>query len=128
MSGTTNNPYAVTPPDKTLTQEGVPADAKTVGDALSVVKGMLKVAKVKLSDISVSTYNDGYYYTKVVSFADKIPANAIVLAATASDWWNLSCGTIFVYTNTTNKSIQITANKSGTVGVLYIDVLYIEEV
>lgn len=24
----TNNPYAVTPPDKTLTQEGVPADAK----------------------------------------------------------------------------------------------------
>ena len=31
----TNNPYAVTPPDKTLTQEGVAADAKAVGDALS---------------------------------------------------------------------------------------------
>ena len=128
MSGTTNNPYAVTPPDKTLTQEGVPADAKTVGDALNVVKGMFKVAKVKLSDISVGIDNDGYYYSKAVSFADKIPANTIVLAATASDWGNLSCGTISVYTNTTNKSIQITANKSGTVGTLYIDVLYIEEV
>lgn len=128
MSGAANNPYVVTPPDKTLTQEGVPADAKTVGDALSVVKGMLKVAKVKLSDISVGIDNDGYYYAKAVSFAGKIPANAIVLAATASDWGNVSCGTISVYTSTTNKSIQIMANKSGTVGTLYIDVLYIEEV
>lgn len=128
MSGAANNPYVVTPPDKTLTQEGVPADAKTVGDALSVVKGMLKVAKVKLSDISVGIDNDGYYYAKAVSFAGKIPANTIVLAATASDWGNVSCGTISVYTSTTNKSIQIMANKSGTVGTLYIDVLYIEEV
>ena len=33
----TNNPYAVTPPptDTTLTQEGVAADAKAVGDELS---------------------------------------------------------------------------------------------
>lgn len=32
----TNNPYAVTPPtDTTLTKEGVAADAKAVGDALS---------------------------------------------------------------------------------------------
>lgn len=38
MSGATNNPYAVTTPDKTLTQEGVPADAKTVGDALTTVR------------------------------------------------------------------------------------------
>lgn len=30
----TNNPYAVPPPDKTLTQKGVPADAKATGDAL----------------------------------------------------------------------------------------------
>lgn len=125
----TNNPYAVTPPtDKTLTQEGVPADAKTVGDALSVVKGMLKVAKVKLSDISVDVENTSYYYTKKISFADKIPTNAIVLAATASDWGGLSCGTISVYTDTTDKSIQISANKRGAVGTLYIDVLYIEEV
>lgn len=128
MSGTTNNPYAVTPPDKTLTQEGVPADAKTVGDALSVVKGMFKVERVKLFDISVGINNNGYYYSKAVSFADKIPANAIVLAATASDWGNLSCGTISIYTDTTDKSIQIMANKMGTVGALFIDVTYIEEV
>lgn len=32
----TTNPYAVTPPpDKTLTQEGVAADAKAVGDTLN---------------------------------------------------------------------------------------------
>ena len=128
MSGTTNNPYAVTPPDKTLTQEGVPADAKTVGDALSVVKGMFKVEKVKLTDISVDIGSNSYYYSNKISFADKIPTNAIVLAATASDWTSLSCGTISIYTDTTDKSIQIMANKSGTVSTLYIDVLYIEEV
>lgn len=89
---------------------------------------MLKVAKVKLSDISVGIGSDGYYYSEEVSFADKIPANTIVLAATARDWGSVSCGAISVYTNTTNKSIQIMANKSGTVGTLYIDVLYIEEV
>lgn len=129
MSGAANNPYKQEAPDKTLTQEGVPADAKTVGDALSVVKGMLKVAKVELSDISVGIGSDnGYYYSDEVSFADQIPANTIVLAATARDWRSLSCGAISVYTNTTNKSIQIMANKSGTAGTLYIDVLYIEEV
>ena len=128
MSGATNNPYKREAPDKTLTQEGVAADAKAVGAALSVVKGMLKVAKVKLSDISVDVNNDDYYYAKAVSFADKVPANAIVLAATASDWGGTTCGSISVYTNTTNKSIQITANKMGTVSTLYIDVLYIEEV
>ena len=115
------------PTDTTLTQEGVPADAKAVGDALSVVKGMLKVAKVKLSDISVDINNRGYYYAKETSFADKIPANAIVLAATASDWGNVSCGAISVYTDTTNKNVLIMANNGGTVGTLYIDVLYIEE-
>ena len=32
----TNNPYAVTPPtDTTLTQEGVAADSKAVGDAIT---------------------------------------------------------------------------------------------
>lgn len=38
MSGAANNPYTVTPPDKTLTQEGVPADAKVVGDAVKNVR------------------------------------------------------------------------------------------
>lgn len=35
MSGVANNPYVVTPPDKTLSVEGVAADAKAVGDELS---------------------------------------------------------------------------------------------
>lgn len=35
----TNNPYAVTPPtDTTLTQEGVAADAKSVGEAVKNVR------------------------------------------------------------------------------------------
>lgn len=38
MSGTTNNPYKQEAPDKTLTQEGVSADAKAVGDALTLKK------------------------------------------------------------------------------------------
>lgn len=38
MSGAANNPYTVIPPDKTLTQEGVAADAKVVGDALTLKK------------------------------------------------------------------------------------------
>ena len=113
--------------DTTLTQNGVPADAKTVGDALIVVKGMLKVERVELSGISVNVNNDDYFYARSVSFADKIPANAIVLAVTASDWGHTTCGSMSVYTNTINKSIQITANKSGSVGSLYLDVLYIEK-
>ena len=35
MSGAANNPYVVTPPDKTLSVEGVAADAQAVGDALN---------------------------------------------------------------------------------------------
>ena len=35
MSGTANNPYKQEAPDKTLTQEGVAADAKAVGNALA---------------------------------------------------------------------------------------------
>ena len=38
----TNNPYAVTPPDKTLTQGGVAADAKAVGDALKAAELIVK--------------------------------------------------------------------------------------
>ena len=38
----TNNPYAVTPPDKTLTQEGAAADAKAVGDALKAAELIVK--------------------------------------------------------------------------------------
>lgn len=38
MSGATNNPYKREAPDKTLTKEGVAADAKAVGDALTLKK------------------------------------------------------------------------------------------
>jgi hypothetical protein len=38
MSGAANNPYKQEAPDKTLTKEGVAADAKVVGDALTLKK------------------------------------------------------------------------------------------
>lgn len=38
MSGAANNPYTATTPDKTLTQEGVAADAKAAGDAVKNVR------------------------------------------------------------------------------------------
>lgn len=38
MSGAVNNPYKQEETDKTLTQEGVAADAKAVGDALTLKK------------------------------------------------------------------------------------------
>lgn len=45
----TNNPYAVTPPDKTLTQEGVAADAKAVGDAVADIKTDIS-SKINLAE------------------------------------------------------------------------------
>lgn len=50
----TNNPYAVTPPtDTTLTQEGVAADAKAVGTALT----LKKITQA----ISVDQYNIAFF-------------------------------------------------------------------
>lgn len=46
----TNNPYAVTPPtDTTLTQEGVAADAKAVGDAVADIKTDIS-SKINLAE------------------------------------------------------------------------------
>ena len=42
MSGAANNPYKQDAPDKTLTQEGVAADAKAVGDALKAAELIVK--------------------------------------------------------------------------------------
>ncbi len=49
MSGAANNPYVVTPPDKTLSVEGVSADAKAVGDALGEKSNKLILKSVPYS-------------------------------------------------------------------------------
>lgn len=92
---------------------------------LPSMQGMFKIATVTISNISVNIDHNDYWYTNPVSFADKIPANAIVLAATVSNWGLANCGSFSVYTDTSDKSIQIMAPKSGNVGALFIDVLYI---
>ena len=57
----TNNPYAVTPPtDTTLTQGGVPADAKAVGDRLATLPEMEYGCFVSPTTISE---NKIYQYT-----------------------------------------------------------------
>ena len=54
MSGAANNPYVVTPPDKTLSVEGVAADAKAVGDA---IKATELVVKHKLYNVTTDQYS-----------------------------------------------------------------------
>lgn len=58
MSGTTNNPYKREAPDKTLTKEGVAADAKAVGDAL-------KAAELIVKHKSYSVNTDEYAQTSI---------------------------------------------------------------
>ena len=70
----TNNPYAVTPPtDTTLTQEGVAADAKAVGDAL-------KAAELIVKHKSYSVNTDEYAQTSIRVPDDCIAALYFVCA------------------------------------------------
>ena len=48
MSSATNNPYKREAPDKTLTKEGVAADAKAVGDALTTVRHKFECGEGKI--------------------------------------------------------------------------------
>ena len=54
MSVVANNPYKQEAPDKTLTQEGVAADAKAVGDALKATE---LVVKHKLYNVTTDQYS-----------------------------------------------------------------------
>lgn len=88
----TNNPYAVTPPhtDTTLTQDGVAADAKAVGDALNHKLGLGRIigstAESDVCDIDLESLEVGEYlliapraskisavqvYSNDVTYADK---------------------------------------------------------
>lgn len=109
-------------PDKTLTQDGVPADAKAVGDS---IKGLLKLKKIRVSSINVNTSSSsGYYYSQHISIADELPADAVVLAVTFNDWATNTAGAITMFANCEEKTVQIMGTKNGSVGALFIDVLY----
>lgn len=80
----TNNPYAVTPPtDTTLTQEGIAADAKAVGDALGK-----KSNKLILKSTSFSGRTDQFAQISI-----KAPDDAFAILNIASS------GTMFVPMN-----------------------------
>lgn len=53
----TTNPYAVTPPDKTLSVEGVAADAKAVGDELSTRTVKYLGSVVDTGETNSATYD-----------------------------------------------------------------------
>ena len=77
MSGAANNPYTVTQPDKTLTKEGVAADAKVVGDALNKKLGVGKAIGVTgesgTCDIDLESLETGQYLL-IAPRASKISA------------------------------------------------------
>ena len=83
MSGAANNPYVVTPPDKTLSIEGVAADAKTVGDALGE-----KSNKLILKSMSFSGRTDQFAQISI-----RAPDDAFAILNIAS------VGTMFVPMN-----------------------------
>lgn len=68
MSGAANNPYKQEAPDKTLTQEGVAADAKAVGNAL------IKIAKI---DYRI-TVTGGFAYLSTSSEISKLNATKVL--------------------------------------------------
>lgn len=122
MSDAVNNPYKRDVPDKTLTREGVPADAKAVGDA---IKGLLTRQKIRIPDINVTTESsNGYYYSKSISISAELPDEAVVLVVTANDWSINKAGAITIFANCEAKTVQIMGAKKGTIDALYIDVLY----
>ena len=123
MSDAVNNPYKRDVPDKTLTREGVPADAKAVGDA---IKGLLMRKKIRVSTIDVNTTSSaGYYYSQRISISAELPADAVVLAVTVNDWSVNYAGIITVFTDCEKKTVQIMGEKKGTIDALYVDALYI---
>lgn len=122
MSDAVNNPYKRDVPDKTLTREGVSADAKAVGDA---IKGLLKRKKIRVSTIDVNaTSSGGYYYSQKISISAELPADAVVLAVTVNDWAVNLAGMITVFTDCEKKTVQIMGEKKGTIDALYVDALY----
>lgn len=77
MSGAANNPYKQEAPDKTLSIEGIAADAKAVGDALnrklSVGTNVGYSAESNSCDIDLSSLEPGEYLL-LASRSSKISA------------------------------------------------------
>ena len=82
MSGAANNPYVVTPPDKTLTQEGVAADAGAVGNALNNKNALIQEDFIE----NARTDANGNIYT------DFVTSKYVILQA----WGRGVCVTPFI--------------------------------
>lgn len=80
---------------------------------------------IRVSTIDVNTTSSGgYYYSQKISISAELPADAVVLAVTFTDWASNSAGAITMFANCEEKAVQIMGTKNGSVGALFIDVLY----
>lgn len=115
----TNNPYAVTPPptDTTLTQEGVAADAKAVGDALGK-----KSNKLVVKTSSYSGRTDQYSQISTSAPDDAVAILGIMSTATMFIPMEISLtyATFRCMTGLSNMNIQFAPNTnvSGTMWYL----------
>nr|DAO56866.1 MAG TPA: hypothetical protein [Caudoviricetes sp.] len=117
MSGATNNPYKRKAPDKTLSVEGVAADAKAVGDALGK-----KSNKLALKSASYSGRTDQYSQISTRAPDDAIAILAIVSSETMFIPMSLSLAYATFRCMTGLSSLQIkfapNTNVSGTMWYL----------
>lgn len=128
MSDAVNNPYKRDVPDKTLTRDGVPADAQATGNA---IKGLIKKITITLRNVEIKVRGQGtvaYYYSSHVQLKSNLPSKATILAATPRDWDQSTVGLISVFVDTEKQFLVVMAANSGMVGTLVIDVIYTEEV
>nr|DAU95145.1 MAG TPA: hypothetical protein [Caudoviricetes sp.] len=110
MSEAVNNPYTATTPDKTLTQEGVAADAKAVGKALTLKK--------ITTAITVDHYNIAFYpYPKDFKMALQYfcPDALLVQQVDYGSGMNLRC-----FGNTNNNSLSTMVGKTINITLYYL--------
>ena len=110
MSGATNNPYKREAPDKTLTKEGVAADAKAVGTALT----LKKITQA----LSVDQYNIAFFpYPKDFKMALQYICSEALLVPQVDygSGMNFRC-----FGNTNNNNLSTMIGKTINITLYYL--------
>lgn len=122
MSGAANNPYKQEAPDKTLTQEGVAADAKAVGDKLNN-------QALKIKTVTATTQGNGNITTTLVDMLSEKCLIVGVLLKSASRGIGAIILPFIVSTSKkyglvllNNETRQPIANVTVTVDIFYYEI------
>lgn len=110
MSGAANNPYKQEAPDKTLTKEGVAADAEAVGKALTLKK--------ITTELTVDQYNIAFFpYPKDFKMALQYicPAALLVPQVDYGSGMSLRC-----FGNTNANSLSAMIGKTIEITLYYL--------